>query len=351
MIDYVATYKANWSPPINGTPIVGLVENVKIDKYYKVNRFEYIAGSEIGKIDVIVADDETYGGNNVKYSGGTVNVKTDSVVRTTAGTDFRAAWVDKLNDAGLRFRVTYYLPGKDNPADMPTRIVTMSDYVRAMYKVTEGKGPRATLPVFTGNNISGQGSQHSSPQNWAYNEGEYNLSVTLFYYSDLIDPATTAGKGDLKYATLTSGTYLSANGATIPISENNLVAQFSGKFTAERKDSTKHDGEPTLQANTIPSNTDSSALTTLYNQIQYFYDGFWWYDNPKDPSNPLKKKIPLWYPVATGLTEWDFDDLDDIEGGVSRREAVVYFPAPPSNPDGHGADESPDEPVYYFIRP
>ena len=361
---------------------------VKIDKFYKVNRLDYIPGPEIEKIKTVAADDADYGGNNVARTDlGALNRAEDKPLDIAT----REAWWRLLYDAGLKFKVTYYLE-KDATATK-TRVITMTDYVKAMYTVDEAGKPRATLPVFTGNNVSISGTPQSyrmsSPQHWASTDGDYNLNIALYYYSDLIetpktlnateaaavglgngDPYGYAGKGDLKLDLKVD--YETANAATIPLSEIGLIAQFSG-FKAVRKDDTDHPGEPTVTSAPLNADSPTSVLgpdgkrypysrVALYEvQLPTYWDVYWTYENTRS-SEEVKIKIPStkwvnnvaanmttgntriykegWYSVfgtektstpgqgkdRAGLTDYDFDEIEETE----IRTCTVLFPAPKS---------------------
>jgi hypothetical protein len=250
---------------------------------------------------------------------------------------------------------------------MPTRLIKMSDYIRAMNTVDEYGTPKATLPIFTGYPLNYElwndreknnpVPNPSSPQYWALNDADYPLYMTLFYYSDMIMPAvvvrnnpanpdysldpsgqpTTSIKGRGKVRT--DKPVLNGDGAQIPLATDDVhkVAQFSG-FDAKRRESTAHGGEPTILGTMLNADTSWGYPTTavtastpngmqlfyntrrdLYDQLRKYWNGKWVYDS-QDPDwpDPIMLDIPRWY------------NFDGAEGGPTGKAPEVYF-------DGRGA--------------
>jgi len=271
------------------------------------------------------------------------------------------AWWDKLYRAGLKFKVIYYRVDEDA---IPYNIITMKDYVKAMFTPDENGAPRATLPVFTGAPaVTGVGNA-SSPQHWASTEGEYNLYVSLFYYSDLIDPDSKLGEGMPKGTYLS---YLNSNAALIPIATDDvhIVAQFTG-FDKRRIEKTDHKGEPIIKGSEVNKDVNTNGSTganaylwsreDLYSQLQEYYTGIWKYDNQWDDTN-LDTDVAYWYTVdgraaspaldysRAGLTDYDFSDIEEEESDP--RTCEVTFPAPPSV--SHSEDDAVE--FDYFVKP
>jgi hypothetical protein len=291
----------------------------------------------------------------------------DGTVRTwieEVGEATQVAWMWELWQAKLKFDVIYYNAGG---TDMPKRQITMTDYIRAMYTVDEYGTPKATLPIFTGApsnyrqyNIPGSGdiANPSSPQYWAFTDGDSPLYMTLFYYSDLIMPAvvvsTTQGSEDYRLKpdgvptssvkgrgkVRTDWAVLNGNGAQIPLATDDVhkVAQFSGFRGDNRLDSTDHGGEPTILGTKLNANNAANTALAgypsdgfpmnsarpsgydpnwairkdLYDQLKKYWKPMWQYDS-EDPDWPdvIEEPVTRWYnfdganggPTGKGPTE------------------------------------------------
>jgi hypothetical protein len=410
-----ALYLANLNRPkdsvfVKETPVA-------IAKFFWVDRLNFELSDNVAEFKTIkpkAADDDAFGGKNVSWS---VETKANQNRRHTwleeVGEPTQVNWMWELFTAKLKFDVIYYDAGG---TEIEKRQITMADYIRAMYTVDENGTPKATLPIFTGypsnfderdNNRTNKVNNPSSPQYWALNDGDYDLYMTLFYYSDLIMPARVkAGDPDFHldptgdYTTSVKGRgkvrpaaqALNGNGAQIPIATSDVhkVATFAS-IAAERKDSTVHNGEPTILGTSLnaddtrgfPSVTTTADRKTanyrtrmdLYGQLQKYWKGIWLYDS-LDPDWPDQVKLPIsrWYTfdgAEGGKTGWtpaesedtgrgatkafadkynyegfaDYD-LDEIEE-VDTRTCEVLFPAPPSV----GPDEDDTWEFEYFVKP
>jgi len=394
------------------------VKDVEITSFYRVDRLDYDAtGNEIANVKSIAADNDTFGGNNVKRGGdrNTNNSSPDAdkraLLKIEGATEATMlAWVEELNTAKIKFNVIYYL---DSDTDLEaikykTRGITMADYIKAMYtmgpyETTAGVvyAPRATLPIFTGftdkertypqadydASTNPYVTNPSSPQHWAYKDADYNLYLSLFYYSDLIDPATKIGKGALKSSIpLTDISYLNGNGASIPIATEDfsLVGQFAS-FDKKRKDKTDHPsvlgGEPVIYQTVVNADINAAAAAggdegqapvnlvtgkgtpyprsrkALYEQLQQYWTPIWKYTDPRGGPD-IEIEVSKWYTfdgrVPTGATGWktyqqvglqdyDFDDIESEE----TRQCEVMFPAPPSL----GPSEDDTLEFDYIVKP
>jgi len=398
-----ATYLASLNAPV-ASKITGHDQIVKITTFYKVDRLDYKKNGAIEKVSAVTADHKDLGGNNVKwrFKNGRYFAGYDTI-----GKSVQDAWWQYLIDKGLEFTVIYYVPGETPlPENKATRTITIADYVRAMYTVDNEGTPRAALPVFSGadmylrdTSILENGTldypigsitenkkiDPSSPQHWASTDGDYPLYLNFFYYSDLIkkydstDEATgTASKKGAGLLVDDYHKYLDANPAQVPICTDDvhLVAQFVGFDGTKRKDSTAHPtdpdngqygGEPVITRAGV--NRDDNTVTPkypntridLYRQLKEYWTPRWVYEDP-NTGEMIYEPIPdaRWYPVDAvaaannpttwngykkqGLTDYDFDDIEDIE----LRDCAVQFPAPPSM----GPTEDDEIDVWkYWVKP
>jgi len=393
---------------------------VTIDKFYWVDRLDFVLSdntAEMKKIKPRAADDKDYGGNNVSWSVSPGTPATFTTWIEEVGEETQVNWMWLLWEANLKFKVIYYDAGG---TDKPSREIKMSDYIRAMYTVDQYGTPKATLPVFTGspsdraiwnsnNTAVAVVKNPSSPQYWALNDGDNPLYMTLFYYSDMIMPAfvksatdnsldptgvpTTSVKGRGKVRTDVA--VLNGNGAQIPLATDTVhkVAQFSS-FDKERRESTAHDGYPTVLGTylnadishgwptapvTATNNTGYAekyrTRMDLYDQLRKYWNGIWIYES-QDPDwpDPIKMTVNRWYhfdghqggPLGTetdqgyvvagltkplqagkyqfyGLSDYDLDEIEDEE----ERTLEVLFPAPPSV----GPSEDDTVEFSYWVKP
>jgi len=308
-----------------------------------VDRLDFIYEDNIAEMKTIkpkAADHPTFGGSNVAWSVGPRNGAPFGVINNQQkawigeiGDPVKEAWMWELYDAKLKFKVIYYdsdgFAGEVGGVGKgPTRDITMLEYIRAMYTVDEYGTPKATLPIFTGYS---QERQHpgdvttplidnpSSPQYWAYMDGDLPLYMTLFYYSDLIMPAIVknyaggdyhldmTGNGDPTPSVKGKGrvrpnaNYLNGNGAQIPIATDtpsvHKVATFSS-IKAVRTDNSAHDGFPTILGTTLNAD-DTTGFPYLANGVDFTGK----YQTRKDLYGQLRK---YWKPV------WVYDNLEDV---------------------------------------
>jgi len=410
-----ATYRASLGSPSDGV-MVGKDQVVEITNFYRVDRLDYIDNGAIKNVKVITADDEKLGGNTVRWR---YNAETNTYVPgfNTVKKATQDEWWNKLLNSGLEFRVIYYLPLENTvPEEKKTRVITMADYVKAMYLTDEEGTPRAALPIFSGapnkvwkdakvgspapgagTIVGGEANElidPSSPQHWAYTDGDYNLYLNLFYYSNLIAPYPTSKKGAGVLVDPNYKDYLNANPAQIPIctEDVHLVAQFL-RFDSKRKDGSKHPtdegqtgGEAVITSvevkedyNSLGSGAASATRIQhprtridLIRQLTNYWTPLWIYEDPNTQEEIVSETSPRWYvwdtfentaanpvvdntwtPLALptdwnkyqkrGLQDWDFDDIETIE----IRECEVQFPAPPSL--GPGEDDAIV--LHYYVKP
>jgi len=361
---------------------------VEIKDFYWVDRINYLEGDEIKDVEPVPADEKTYGGSNVAWaitarSG--INRKNEVYV-TEVGEETQIAWLWKLFNARLRFEVIYF-NAKDT--SMPKRVITMYDYLRAMNTVDEEGTPKASLPIFTGaasvdylnqaaNKTTNPTFNPSSPQYWAYMDGDFDLYMTLFYYSDAIRPFNAADpiakrsyKGHGRVDPIDY--YRNGNGAQIPLATDSVhkVAQFSGfrcitddgDYT-DRRDKTAHGGEPTiighlLNADVTVGFPDKAKIApvhkpitsfaqiidptpyrvnrvSLYAQLQKYWDPKWLYDDVEN-GKPIELSITdngRWYTFDG--EEWDSatypKDPDAIAGDDANifGHNIAWAPAAPA---------------------
>jgi len=314
---YKVTYKAGLNQPVS--PIAQDDPNVGVDKFYQVDRLEYLSGIE--KIPPIGADDANLGGN----------ISTPGVQEN---------WWKVFRDAGLTFKVTYLV---DNDDAVKTREITMSDYVRAMYTNDSGGTARSSLPILAGHPTTAANSGVTNSV-----QDDYNLSVRLFYYDPELKNA--APKGDVDLTTASPG-YVTPNAAIIPITESGLIWTFRG-IGKIRKDKTAHDGEPEIASGvSVGVNRQS-----LFDGIKRYWTVVYEYENPRDPSAaPLQVEIP-WSAITLSGTSvaaggyLDFEN-DVAEEGRELRTATLEVIEPPSTMPTGGTRALGDVEFNYYMLP
>jgi len=345
-----ATYKVKgwdlpWTEPTS-TPVTD-DEKVAIDAFYRVDRLEYVSGIE--NMAPIPADDSRLGGMG--------NPNTDE------GRAVLKAWLDTLNVAGIKLKVTYYLDGEAPETAKKEKPLTMREYIIAMSK-TKGTAntPVATWPMLGGTPKQDPGLTPTVRSGVTDSvQRDYNLVVHLFYY----DP--TIG-GPVGQGTPGSIPGITPNPAIIPITESNLIWTYRG-LNKVRKDKTGHTGEPEIVTGKYgpydrnqTGASGTSATTTagtaalnggqaLYSGLDSYWDIVWEYESPSDRSAaPIQVKYPgrnntTTWPVykiyrwngtgtfnrTTHSTDgWFIYDYSPAEEGTELRQCTIWLKEPPS---------------------
>jgi len=363
-------------------------QQVKIETLYLVDRLDYDdSGNEIKEVKVVAADEDIYGGDNVRWA--VDNSNPSRIVRnayiSAVKEETQEAWLWKLHAAKLKFNVIYYDNAAPSDTKAAVRPITMAEYVDAMWKVDEYGTPKATLPIFTGAEESYQVygvksddviPNPSSPQYWAFLDGDFDLYMTLFYYSDLITPpyvqstdpnnanfnkpakptdagaiytGSTVGKGKINADRF----YLAGNGAQVPIATDSVhkVATFAefrcvtdeGNYK-DRKDNTNHDGLPTILATAVnadkgydkpagrPKTTENPNGETpyprsrkeLYYQLQKYWEPKWVYDNLENPADEITLPVKRWYNFDGEGGIWDTTASQKVVIGTNEKALDAY---------------------------
>jgi len=287
-------YLASLGGPYPSVRELYLNKEADVGTFYYVDRFNYLEGNNAINGGKILADDAKL---SPLASDNSTHIAT------------RENWLAALLAAGekLKFEVIYFNLDKTKTAK---RTITINEYVKALYtpradyETVSGVQenwlrPRATLPRLTGGANATPARGVTGVQESVIYGYEDAVYVQLFYYNPYI--RGTVGKGIIEDNDIASG-YETANMALIPISE---LIWIYNSVTAERIDSTDHGnmapGGPEVWVNAGGAiSTFTANAATIYQQLQTYWDIYWWYENPNDPTAPLEK-VP-YVPTAVAGT-------------------------------------------------
>jgi len=352
---------------VPGASIVALP--VGIDTFYYVADFELVSGAD--KIKGVIADDGNFNEFADPSDPNPNDMKTAYLIDPATSPGLIRVglnWWQKLYDAGLRFKVTYYDPSAPAGTRGPTREIGMAEYTKAMHTTDKDGYPKASLPIATGRLQedpvpAAAGPDYVSDVITSVIE-EYPLSLRLYYYNRLIRGTYGLGYVDLKDADrkYVAGSdddlYVFPNYAVVPITDSNVIYTFKEIETIERRDNTDNDQERG-GAYAVNNGSEADNRQNVYEGLKLFWKINYIYQN-EAKGDTLKVEDVVWpaYTARDYVANFandprivDFDN-EPTEETVEKdwRPITINLPLPISSRIVDGEAETEAE-FAYVMKP